>query len=109
MSMPVAPPYNFVAAGIALFAVRRQEPQRCEVLALSSKPSCKIVIEVLSNRLVATMPGSSFHASYVQQDDTIVQTTAMETDIESSIPREEFEDRAWEAATRKARSLGWMR
>ena len=78
------------------------------MIALSAKPPCEIVIDVSGDRLIATMPGSSFHASYVQRDDMLVQTTAMQTDTNSSTPRAEFEDLAWEAASSKARLLGWI-
>ena len=39
---------------------------------------------------------------------SLVESLAMSIDKEAPVPRKEFEAKAWEAATAKARELGWI-
>jgi hypothetical protein len=69
-----------------------------------------IAIEVDGDRIVATLPGTSFSASYFRppEGDALVQGPGTMDDSASPLSRDEFETLAWEAAERKARELGWI-
>jgi hypothetical protein len=69
-----------------------------------------ILIKVDGDRIIATLPGTSFSASYFRppEGDALVQGPGTMNDSASPVPRDQFETRAWEAAKRKARELGWI-
>ena len=78
-------------------------------------------LEVEGDRIIVLMPGTSLRATYLKSQDprdqrqlveslamSLVESLAMSVDKEAPVPRKEFETKAWEAATAKARELGWI-
>ena len=70
-------------------------------------------VEVEGDCIIVSMPGTSFRATYLKSQDPrdqrqLVESLAMAIDKEASVPRKEFEAKPWEAATAKARELGWI-
>ena len=68
-------------------------------------------VEVEDDRIVVTMPGTSFRTSFFKSDDepSLVQSPAMSVEKEApSDKRRAFEALAWEVADAKARELGWI-
>lgn len=72
--------------------------------------SVKLRAEVEGERIVVTLPGTSFRASYYKNPDApgLLQTDYMTDDSDATISRAEFEAMAWRAANEKARELGWI-
>jgi hypothetical protein len=68
-----------------------------------------IKVEVENDRLILTMDGSQFRSIYFMATDgtRLVQSESTAVDSEVPIRTREFKELAWEAATEKARELGW--
>ena len=71
-------------------------------------------LEVEGDRIIVLMPGTSLRATYLKSQDPrdrrqLVESLAMSIDKEAPVSLKEFEAIAWEAATAKARELGWNR
>ena len=70
----------------------------------------QIKVDVEDGRIVVTLPGTTFQATYFKQPEEpqIRQHEAMTGDSGADISRKEFEVLAWKAAEDKARELGWI-
>ena len=71
----------------------------------------KLKSEVEDDHIVVTLEGSTLRAVYYMDKDgrRLLQSEAMATDSEvSKEQRREFEQVAWDAATAKAKELGWI-
>ena len=69
----------------------------------------QVFVEVHSERLIARLPGTSYLAVYLKTPDGhgVTQSPTTIVDNDAVISREDFESLAWEAASSKARELGW--
>ncbi len=72
------------------------------------EPLPTITITVDGERLVATLPGTSFATTFHRVDGTVVQSPATQRDRRADTSRKAFETLAWDVANRKARELGWI-
>jgi len=70
----------------------------------------EVMIDVEGDMLVASLPGTSYRAIYLRSSDQskIIQARGLAVDKEFPMAHKEFEALAWEAATAKARQLGWI-
>ena len=69
----------------------------------------QISIKVEGERIVATMPGTSFATTFHRRGDKLVQSPLMVINSHASTSCREFEALAWEAASERAKSLGWIK
>jgi len=70
-----------------------------------------IKVEVEGDQIIATLPGTHFRAVYWRSDDpsALRQSPAVSVDKEApNHVHREFEQAGWEAATVRARELGWI-
>jgi hypothetical protein len=70
----------------------------------------KVQVQVEDDRIIVTIPGSSFRVAYARSPDApkITQSRMMATDHEAAVSQREFEMLAGEVANAKARELGWI-
>lgn len=69
-----------------------------------------LAIEVEGERIAVSLVGTNFRTVYLLDDGSgLVASPLMTDDSKSAVSREEFEDVAWAAATRKAFELGWIK
>jgi hypothetical protein len=70
-----------------------------------------IQIKVDGDHIIATVPGTHFRSVYLRTDDPpgLRQFPAVSVDKDApNREHREFEQAAWEAATIRARELGWI-
>ena len=69
-----------------------------------------ISVELLGDRLVVTMGETAYRAVFYKHpnEPRIVEANGLAVDKEAPMYHAEFEDLAWEAASAKARELGWL-
>jgi hypothetical protein len=69
-----------------------------------------ISVELLGERLIVTMGETAYRAVFFKypNEPRIVEANGLAVDKEAPMYRAEFEDLAWEAASAKARELGWL-
>ena len=69
-----------------------------------------INVDVEGDLLVVSLPGTSYRALYLRSPDQLklVQAPNLAVDKEAPMTHEQFEAQAREAATKKARELGWI-
>ena len=68
-------------------------------------------LEIDGHRIIASMPEANCQVVFFRSEDRSSLKEAPGMAIDASVPRaarESFEASAWEAATRKARELGWI-
>jgi len=67
-------------------------------------------VEILDDKIIVTMPGTSFRAKYRKRKDTrwLIASDYMPYDPAASSERGEFLARARKAANDKTRELGWI-
>jgi hypothetical protein len=70
--------------------------------------SPEVAIEARGERIVATLRGTDFATAYRRTADWIAQSEVTMADRHASVPHDDFEKLAWEAALQKARELGWI-
>jgi hypothetical protein len=70
----------------------------------------KTNVDVEGDLLVVSMPGTSYRALYFRSPDQLrfVQAPNLAADKDAPLTHEQFEALAREAATKKARELGWI-
>jgi hypothetical protein len=70
----------------------------------------EIRVELDGDRLVVTMADTTYQAVFHKHPDEprIVEASGLAVDREYPMRHEEFAKLAWEAATAKARELGWI-
>jgi hypothetical protein len=101
--------------GAAFFAPKRSQGVGVLLLVYwlagvaSMASSVRLKTEVEGERIVVTLPGTSFRAIYYKNPDApgLLQSPIMSHDSSAPISRSEFEALAWKAANKKARELGW--
>ena len=69
-----------------------------------------INVDVEGDLLVVSLPGTSYRDLYFRSPDQLklVQAPNLAVDKEAPMTHEQFEALAREAATKKARELGWI-
>lgn len=71
--------------------------------------SAGLVVEVIEDRIVVTMPGTLFLAAYRRRERAgALAAQFLQDDRHASLPRAEFVARSWRLALAKARELGWI-
>jgi hypothetical protein len=67
-------------------------------------------VDVEGDHIFVTLTGTGLRARYFRSPDEpkLIQSYAVEIDKGAPLPRKEFEALAWEAASEKARELGWI-
>jgi hypothetical protein len=70
-----------------------------------------ISVELLGERLIVTMGETAYRAVFYKHpnEPRIVEANGLAVDKQAAMYHAEFEDLAWEAASAKARELGWLR
>jgi hypothetical protein len=68
----------------------------------------KIKVEVRGSDTIATMPGTTFNATYRRRDPGIERLNFGRSDLGAPISLREFIVLADDAANEKARQLGWI-
>jgi hypothetical protein len=66
-------------------------------------------VEVQGHYIVVAMRGTCLRARFRKQDAPWLAMEGYEEDSEASITLKEFRALAWEAASARARELGWIR
>ncbi|HEX2446758.1 MAG TPA: hypothetical protein VHK26_01045 [Methyloceanibacter sp.] len=71
--------------------------------------SARLVVEMIDDQIVVTMPGTLFLASYrKRQGVAALAAHFLQDDRHAPVPRAEFVARSWRLALAKARELGWI-
>lgn len=71
--------------------------------------SASLVVEMIDDTIVVTMPGTDFFASYrKRQGASALAAHFLQDDRHAPLPRSEFVARSWRLALAKARELGWI-
>jgi len=71
--------------------------------------SASLVVEMIDDTIVVTLPGTDFFASYSKRNDVgELAAHFLRDDRHAPLPRSEFVARSWRLALAKARELGWI-
>jgi hypothetical protein len=71
--------------------------------------SASLIVEMIDDQIVVTMPGTMFLAAYRKRDDmAALAARFIQDDRHAAIPRAEFVARAWRLALARAKQLGWI-
>ena len=71
--------------------------------------SVGLVVEVIEERIVVTMPGTRFLAAYRKRGHVAaLAADFLQDDRHAALPRAEFVARSWRLALAKAKELGWI-
>jgi hypothetical protein len=71
--------------------------------------SASLVVEMIDDTIVVTLPGTDFFASYRKRKDVgALAAHFLQDDRHAALPRSEFVARSWRLALAKARELGWV-
>jgi len=71
--------------------------------------SVGLIVEMIDDQIVVTMPGTLFLAAYRKRDDMAALVARfVQDDRHASMPRAEFVARAWRLALYRAKQLGWI-
>lgn len=71
--------------------------------------SAGLVVEVIEDRILVTMPGTQFLAAYrKRQRVAALAADFLQDDRHAPLPRAEFVARSWRLALAKAKELGWI-
>ena len=71
--------------------------------------SAGLVVEVIEDRIVVTLPGTLFLAAYRRrQDMAALAAHFLQDDRHAPLPRSTLVARSWRLALAKARELGWI-
>ena len=69
----------------------------------------RLVVEVIEDRIVVTMPGTLFLAAYrKRQGVAALAAHFLQDDRHAPLPRAKLVARSWRLALAKARELGWI-
>ena len=73
------------------------------------RESASLVVEMIDDTIVVTLPGTNFFASYRKRNDVgELAAHFLRDDRHAPLPRSEFVARSWRLALAKARDLGWI-
>ena len=66
--------------------------------------------ELVDDRIVVTLPGTSYRALFYlsKNESRLLQAEQMAVNKKAPMSHQDFEALAWEAANAKARELGWL-
>ncbi len=71
--------------------------------------SAGLVVEMIDDQIVVTMPGTLLLAAYRKREDTAALVARfIQDDRHAAMPRSEFVARSWRLALAKARQLAWI-
>ncbi len=71
--------------------------------------SATLILEMIDDQIVVTMPGTNFLASYrKRQGAAELVAHFLQDDRHAPLPRAEFVARSWRLALAKARELRWI-
>ena len=71
--------------------------------------SAALVVEMIDETIVVTLPGTDFFASYRKRQNVgEIAAHFMRDDRYAALRRSEFVARSWRLALTKARELGWV-
>jgi hypothetical protein len=71
--------------------------------------SVRLVVEMIGDQIVVTMPGTRFLAAYRKRERAAALAASfLQDDRHAPLPRAEFVARSWRLALAKARELGWI-
>ena len=71
--------------------------------------SASLVVEMIDETIVVTLPATDFFASYRKRNDVDeLAAHFLRDDRHAPLPRSEFVARSWRLALAKARELGWI-
>jgi hypothetical protein len=71
--------------------------------------SAALVVEIIDDIIVVTLPGTDFFASYRKRRGAgALAAHFLRDDRHAALPRSEFVARSWRLALAKARELGWV-
>jgi hypothetical protein len=69
--------------------------------------SAGLIVEMVDDRIVVTMPGTLLLASYRKRAGGLA-AHFLQDDRHAPMPRADFVARSWRLALAKARELGWL-
>ncbi len=68
-----------------------------------------LVVELIDDQIVVTMPGTFLLAAYRKSESAAsLVARFIHDDRHAALPRSEFVARSWRLALAKARQLGWI-
>jgi hypothetical protein len=70
--------------------------------------SAGLIIEMIDDQIVVTMPGTLFLAAYRKRQGAVA-AHFVQDDRHAPLPRAEFIARSWRLAIAKARELRWIK
>ena len=71
--------------------------------------SVGLIVEMIDDQIVVTMPGTLFLAAYAKREGMAALVARFVRDDRSAaIPRSEFVALSWKLALARARQLGWV-
>jgi hypothetical protein len=71
--------------------------------------SAGLVVEMIDDQIIVTMPGTIFLAAYRKRENVAALVAQfIQDDRHAALPRSEFVARSWRLALAKAKQLGWI-
>jgi hypothetical protein len=68
-----------------------------------------LIVEIVDDRIIVTMPGTLLLAAYRKRGHAAALAAHfLQDDRHAPLPRSEFVARSWRLALAKARELGWI-